>query len=49
MRGKLNMYMKCGCRETNSNKLEIEAMEFEKVQSFKYLISVVNQNNGIEE
>jgi hypothetical protein len=41
--------MKCGRRKTNENKLEIETMEFEKVQSFKYLGSVVNHNNVAEE
>jgi hypothetical protein len=30
-------YMKHGRRKTNGNKLEIETMEFEKVQSIKYL------------
>jgi hypothetical protein len=29
--------------------LEIETMEYEKVQFFKYLCSVVSQNNEIEE
>jgi hypothetical protein len=41
-------YMKCGRRKTNGNKLEIKTMEFEKVQSFKYLDSVVNQHNEIK-
>jgi acetyl-CoA carboxylase alpha subunit len=40
--------MNCGRRKANENKLEIETMEFEKVQSFKYLDSVVNQKNEIE-
>jgi hypothetical protein len=42
-------YMKCGRRKTNENKLEIETLESEKFQSFKYLGSVVNQNNETEE
>jgi hypothetical protein len=40
--------MKCGRRKTNGNKLQIETMEFKNIQSFKYLGSVVNQNNEIE-
>jgi hypothetical protein len=36
-------------RKTNENKLKIETMEFEKFQTFKYLGSVVNQTNKIEE
>jgi hypothetical protein len=39
--------MKCGRRNTNENILETETTEFEKVQSFKYLGSVVNQKNEI--
>jgi hypothetical protein len=35
-------------RKTNENKLEIEAMHFEKIQSFKYLGSVVKQHNETE-
>jgi hypothetical protein len=42
-------YVKCGRRETNENKLQIETMEFEKVQSFKYLCWTVNQNSETEE
>jgi hypothetical protein len=42
-------YLKCDRRKTNENKLEIETMEFKKVQSFKYLGSVDNQINKIEE
>jgi hypothetical protein len=41
--------MKFGMKKTNENKLETEATGFEKVQSFKYLGSVVNQKNEIEE
>jgi hypothetical protein len=40
--------MKCGRRKTNENKLEIEPMEFKKVQSFKYLGLVGNQNKETE-
>jgi hypothetical protein len=41
-------YFKCGRKKANENKLDTEAMEFEEVQSFYYLGSVVNQNNEIE-
>jgi hypothetical protein len=37
-------YIKCGTRETKENTLQLK-----KVQSFKYLGCVVNQNNEIEE
>jgi hypothetical protein len=40
--------MECGSRKATENKLEMETMEFGKVQSFKYLGSVVNQNNEVE-
>jgi hypothetical protein len=36
-------YMKCGRRETKENTLKLK-----KVQAFKYLGCVVNQNNKIE-
>ena len=36
-------------KTTQRNKLEIDNMSFESVQSFKYLGSTVNQNNTIEE
>jgi hypothetical protein len=39
--------MECGRRKTNENKFEIETMEFEKVHSFRYLGSVLNQKNEI--
>jgi hypothetical protein len=41
--------MECGMRKTIENKMEMETVEFGKVQSFKYLGLVVNQNNEIEE
>ena len=41
--------MKCRRRQYRENKIEIETMSFESVQSFKYLGSTVNQNNTIEE
>jgi hypothetical protein len=41
--------MKCGRRKTSENKLEIETTKFGKVHSFKYLGSVVNQNNETDE
>jgi hypothetical protein len=41
--------MKCTRKQVRGNKLEIDTMSFESVQSFKYLESVVNQNNTIEE
>ena len=40
--------MKCMRKQLRGNKLEIDTMSFESVQSFKYLGSVVNQNNIIE-
>ena len=42
-------YMKCTRKQLKGNTLEIDAMSFESVQSFKYRGSVVNQNNTIEE
>jgi hypothetical protein len=42
-------YMKCTRRQYRENKIEIETMSFESVQSFKYLGSTVNQKNTIEE
>jgi hypothetical protein len=41
--------IKRGRRKTNGNKLETGTMEFKKVQSFKYIGSVISQNNEIEE
>jgi hypothetical protein len=42
-------YMKCTRKQVRGNKLEIDTMSFESVQSFNYLGSVVNQNNIIED
>jgi hypothetical protein len=42
-------YMKCTRKQVRGNKMEIDTMSFESVQSFKCLGSVVNQNNTIEE
>ena len=42
-------YMKCTRKQVKENKLEIENISFEAVQSFKYLGSYVNKNNTIEE
>ena len=42
-------YMICIREQLRGNKLEIDTMRFESVQSFKYLRLVVNQNNTIEE
>jgi hypothetical protein len=42
-------YMKCGSRKTIEHKLERETTEFENAQVFKFLGSVVNQNNETEE
>jgi len=41
-------YMMCTRKQHRENKLEIDNMSFELVQSFKYLRSTVNQNNTIE-
>ena len=41
--------MMCTRKQHKENKLEIDNMSFESVQSFKYLGSTVNQNNTIEE
>jgi hypothetical protein len=41
--------MKCTRKEVRGNKLEIDTMNLESVQSFKYLASAVNQNNTILE
>jgi hypothetical protein len=41
--------MMCTRRQHRENKLEIDNMSFESIQSFKYLGSIVNQNNTIEE
>ena len=42
-------YMMRTRKQHRENKLEIDNMSFESVQSFKYLGSNVNQNNTIEE
>jgi hypothetical protein len=42
-------YMQCTRKQVRGNKLEIDSMSFESVQSFKYLGSYINQNNAIEE
>ena len=42
-------YMKYTRGHYRDNKIEIETMSFESVQSFKYLGSAVNHNNTIEE
>ena len=36
-------------KQHRENKVEIQSMSFESVQSWKYLGSAVNQNNTIEE
>ena len=42
-------YMKCTRKQVKENKLEIDNMSFEAVQSFRYPGSYVNKNNTIEE
>jgi len=42
-------YIMCARKRYRENKLEIDNMSFESVQSFKYLGSTVKQNNTIEE
>jgi len=42
-------YMMCTRKQYRENKLEIDHMSSESVQSFKYLGSTVNQNNTIQE
>jgi hypothetical protein len=42
-------YMMCTRKQQRENKLEIDNMSFESIQTFKYLGSTVNQNNTIEE
>ena len=41
-------YMMCTRKQHRENKLEIDDIIFESVQSFKYLRATVNQNNTIE-
>jgi predicted N-acyltransferase len=41
-------YMKRTRKQVRENKLEIDTMSSESVQSFKYLGSYVKQNNTIE-
>jgi hypothetical protein len=41
--------MKCTRKQVRKHKLEIDTISFESVQSFKYLGSVINQDNTIEE
>jgi hypothetical protein len=42
-------YMMCTRKQYRENKLEIDNMSFEAVQSYKYLGSIVNRNNAIKE
>jgi ubiquitin len=42
-------YLKCTRKQTQDGKLSVESMQFEQVESFKYLGSVVNKNNTIKE
>jgi hypothetical protein len=42
-------YLKCTRKQTQDGKLNVELMQFEQVDSFKYLGSIVNKNNTIEE
>jgi hypothetical protein len=42
-------YMMCTRKQYRENKLEIDDMSFEAVQSYKYLGSVAYRNNAIEE
>ena len=42
-------YMKCTRKQCRENKIEIETMSFESVQSFKYRGSTAKHNNTIEE
>jgi ubiquitin len=41
-------YLKCTRKQTQDGKLSVESMQFEQVESFKYLGSIVNKNNTIE-
>jgi hypothetical protein len=41
--------MKCTRKQVRGNKLETDTMSFESVLTLKYLGSVVNQSNTIEE
>jgi hypothetical protein len=41
--------MKCARKQVTGNKLDIDTMSFESVQSFRYIGSIVNQGNTIEE
>jgi hypothetical protein len=42
-------YLKCTRKQTLDGKLSVESMQFGQVESFKYLGSIVNKNNTIEE
>jgi hypothetical protein len=42
-------YMTCMRKQYGENKLEIDKTTFEAVQSYKYLGSIVNWNDAIEE
>jgi porphobilinogen deaminase len=42
-------YLKCTRKQIQDGKLSVESMQFEQVESFKYLGSIVNKNNTIEE
>jgi hypothetical protein len=42
-------YIKCTRRQDNLTPLNIENREFEQVKSFKYLGSIINTDNALEE
>jgi hypothetical protein len=42
-------YMMCTGKQYRENKLEIDNMSCEAVQSYKYLGSIFNRNNATEE
>jgi hypothetical protein len=49
MKRKLNMYLKFSKRDTNKEDLNCPNLSIEQVHHYRYLGSIINDNNSIEE
>ena len=46
---KKTKYLKCTKKDTRSENLNINNLHIEQVQQYKYLVSIINDSNSIEE
>ena len=47
--GKKTKYLKCTKKDTRTKNLNINSLHIEQVQQYKYLGSIINDSNTIEE